>query len=35
MLTNLPPREVYVADVVIAHDDDHVCDVAFPFEPRW
>ncbi len=34
MLTNMPPREVYVADVMTALDDDYVCDVAFPFEPR-
>ena len=31
---NIPPREVYVADVMVAGNDDHVCDVAFPFEPR-
>ena len=34
MLTNIPPREVYVADVMVAYEDDHVCDVAFPYEPR-
>ena len=34
MLTNIPPREVYIADVMVAYEDDHVCDVAFPFEPR-
>jgi len=34
MLTAIPPREVYVADVMVAGNDDHVCDAAFPFEPR-
>jgi hypothetical protein len=34
MLTAIPPREVYVTDVMVAYEDDHVCDVAFPFEPR-
>lgn len=33
-LSQLPPREVYLADVMTAHDDQHVCDVAIPFEPR-
>ncbi|NYI42703.1 GyrI-like domain-containing protein [Demequina lutea] len=34
MLTSIPPREVYIADVMGAGADDHVCDVAFPFEQR-
>jgi hypothetical protein len=34
MLATIPPREVYIADVMQAADDDHVCDVAFPFQPR-
>lgn len=33
-LSQLPPREVYVTDVMKAGDDQHVCDVAIPFEPR-
>lgn len=35
MLRALPPREVYIADVMGAGDDDHVCDVAMPFAPRF
>jgi hypothetical protein len=35
MLDHIPPREVYIADVMNAGDDDHVCDVTFPFEPRY
>lgn len=34
MLSMIPPREVYIADVMQAADDDHVCDVAFPYQPR-
>jgi DNA-binding transcriptional MerR regulator len=31
MLERLASREVYIANVMTAADDDHVCDVAFPF----
>ncbi|WP_062298890.1 MerR family transcriptional regulator [Demequina maris] len=31
---DLPPREVYIADVMRADAEDLVCDVVFPFVPR-
>lgn len=34
MLTEIPPREVHVADIMVAYEDDHGCDVTLPFEPR-
>lgn len=34
MLERLPSREVYFTNVLTAGDDDPVCDVAFPYEPR-
>ncbi|NTV39667.1 MAG: GyrI-like domain-containing protein [Demequinaceae bacterium] len=34
IVQTIPAREVYITDVMAAGDDDHVCDVAFPFEPR-
>ena len=34
VVQTIPTREVYITDVMQAGNDDHVCDVAFPFEPR-
>lgn len=34
MLAHIPPREVYITNVMSAGEDDYVCDVAFPFEAR-
>ncbi len=34
MIESQPSREVYLTDVMAVADDDHVCDVAFPYVPQ-
>ena len=35
MVRDAPPREVYIADVMLAGDDDLVGSVAMPYTPRF